>query len=192
MDNDAFPRLRHAGFSSTINLFVQIGVVRSQAEGESALLASAQLIKYGSLVMSIVVGAAVIMVRMRASKQPTTLRKIIMPPIGMSTGFLMFISPLTRVPFIWALGALAAGMLLFAPPLIATSNFERVGDQVFLRRSRLFVYIIIGLFIARIALHDVVERYVSVAQTGALFFLLAFGMLVPWRLAMMRRYRRLL
>lgn len=142
--------------------------------------------------MSIVVGAAVIMVRMRASKQPTTLRKIIMPPIGMSTGFLMFISPLTRVPFTWALGALAAGMLLFAPPLIATSNFERVGDEVFLRRSRLFIYIIIGLFIARIALHDVVERYVSVAQTGALFFLLAFGMLVPWRLAMMQRYRRLL
>ncbi|MWC27362.1 DUF1453 family protein [Paenibacillus sp. MMS18-CY102] len=156
------------------------------------MLASAQLIKYGSLIMSIVVGAAVIMVRMRASKQPTTLRKIIMPPLGMSTGFLMFISPLTRVPFPWALVALAAGMLLFAPPLIVTSNFERVGDQVFLRRSRLFVYIIIGLFIARIALHDVVEHYVSVPQTGALFFLLAFGMLVPWRLAMMQRYRRLL
>ncbi|WP_336604262.1 CcdC family protein [Paenibacillus sp. MMS18-CY102] len=155
-------------------------------------MASAQLIKYGSLIMSIVVGAAVIMVRMRASKQPTTLRKIIMPPLGMSTGFLMFISPLTRVPFPWALVALAAGMLLFAPPLIVTSNFERVGDQVFLRRSRLFVYIIIGLFIARIALHDVVEHYVSVPQTGALFFLLAFGMLVPWRLAMMQRYRRLL
>jgi len=152
---------------------------------------SAQLIQYGSLFMSIVAGAAVIAVRMKAANKPTSLRKIVMPPVGMSTGFLMFVSPLTHVSLLWALTALAAGVLLFAPPLIATSHFERVGDHIFLRRSRLFIYIIIGLFVVRIALHDIVERYVTVPQTGALFFLLAFGMLVPWRLAMLLRYRRL-
>ncbi|GFN32813.1 CcdC family protein [Paenibacillus xylaniclasticus] len=152
---------------------------------------SAQLVQYGSLFMSIVAGATIIAVRMKAANKPTSLRKIIMPPVGMSTGFLMFISPLTHVSLLWAIVALAAGVVLFAPPLIATSHFERVGDQIYLRRSRMFIYFIIGLFIIRIALHDVVERYVTVPQTGALFFLLAFGMLVPWRLAMLVRYRRL-
>jgi len=156
------------------------------------MLLSAHWLQYGSLAVSIVAGAAIITLRMKASNKPTNLRKIIIPPLGMSTGFLMFVVPQTHVSLLWALCALAAGMLLFAPPLIATSHFERIGDQIYMRRSRMFIYIIIGLFIVRIALHDVVERHVSVMQTGALFFLLAFGMLVPWRLAMMLRYRQLM
>jgi len=36
-----------------------------------------------------------------------------------------------------------------------------------------------------------VEQYLGPLQTGALFYLLAFGMIVRWRVGMLREYRRL-
>ncbi|AJY74614.1 CcdC family protein [Paenibacillus beijingensis] len=144
-----------------------------------------------SIVVSLLAGLAIVMLRVRATNKPTTARKIIIPPLGMATGFLMFVVPETHIPWSWALGAFAAGVLLFSLPLIQTSKMEWVGDDIFLRRSKAFIYIILGLLIVRLLLHDIVERYVSVYQTASVFFLLAFGMLVPWRLAMLQRYRKL-
>jgi membrane protein CcdC involved in cytochrome C biogenesis len=44
----------------------------------------------------------------------------------------------------------------------------------------------------RIAARTYVEQYVDTIQTGSLFFLLAFGMLLPWRIVMYLRYRALI
>jgi len=141
------------------------------------------------LLASLLGGAAVIAIRLRAGRKPATLRKIIAPPLGMATGFLMFLFPITWIPWSWGLAAFGAGALLFAYPLIATSSFEVSNGAVYLKRSKLFVALIVGLLAVRILLHDAVERYVTVPQTGALFFLLAFGMLLPWRLAMAKKFR---
>ncbi|WP_312029473.1 CcdC protein domain-containing protein [Paenibacillus sedimenti] len=35
------------------------------------------------------------------------------------------------------------------------------------------------------------EAFVSIYQTGAIFFILAYGMLLPWRVAMYAQYRKL-
>ena len=43
----------------------------------------------------------------------------------------------------------------------------------------------------RIVLHEWVGSYLSPTQTASLFFLLAFGMIVRWRIGMYRRYREL-
>ena len=129
--------------------------------------------------------------RLRASNRPTTMRKIIIPPLGMSTGFLMFVVPITHVPWTWALIAFAAGATVFAYPLIRTSKLERIGDEIVLKRSKMFVFILLGLLIFRLLIHNAVESKVSIPQTGALFFVLAFGMIVVWRAAMLREFMKL-
>jgi membrane protein CcdC involved in cytochrome C biogenesis len=144
-----------------------------------------------TLIVSLLAGSAVIAVRLRASTRPTSLRKIIAPPLGMASGFLMFLIPAMRVPLLWALIAFAVGALLFSYPLILTSRFEVVDGQVYLKRSKMFIVIIVALLAVRVGLHDIVEQHVSIPQTASLFFLLAFGMLLPWRLAMVRQYLKL-
>jgi membrane protein CcdC involved in cytochrome C biogenesis len=66
-----------------------------------------------------------------------------------------------------------------------------VDGQIYLKRSRAFIFILIGLFVLRMALHTYVEHLISVEQTGSVFFILAFGMLLPWRLAMFMQYKKL-
>ncbi|GGD93221.1 CcdC family protein [Paenibacillus nasutitermitis] len=144
-----------------------------------------------SIAVTLISGVAVLFLRLRASNRPTTMRKIIIPPIAMSTGFLMFVAPVTRVPWSWALIAFAAGGLLFAYPLIRTSTLERSGETIVLRRSKAFIFILLGLLIVRLLLHDVVESAITIPQTGGLFFILAFGMILVWRIAMLRAYIRL-
>ncbi|HEX7057405.1 MAG TPA: cytochrome c biogenesis protein CcdC [Bacilli bacterium] len=133
----------------------------------------------------------VIIVRIRASRKPTSVMKIVMPTVGMSTGFFMFFYEPMRIPFSWALTAFLVGAVLFSYPLIRTSKFHVVAGKIYVKRSKSFVFILLGLLILRILLHDIIEQYISLEQTGALFFVLAFGMLLPWRIAMLVNYIKL-
>lgn len=132
----------------------------------------------------------VIGIRLRAAQKPTSARKIIIPPLGMTTGFFMFLFPQTHIPFSYAIGALAAG-LFFSFPLIRTSKFEVHNGDIYLKRSKAFPLILLSLLAIRMALRGFVEQFVTLPQTGAIFFLLAYGMIVPWRVAMLRRYTQL-
>ena len=60
-----------------------------------------------------------------------------------------------------------------------------------MRRSRAFIAILFALAAVRIALRGYVGESLSAQQTAGLFFVLAFGMIVRWRSAMVREYRRL-
>jgi len=155
------------------------------------VLLSTQVIQVGSIVISALAGLTLIVLRMRAGKRPTSLRKIIIPPLGMATGFVMFAFSQTHIPWFWGLAAFLTGMLIFAFPLIVTTRLERVKSEIYVRRSKAFVFIMLTLFIIRLSLHSVVEQYMSIPQTGAVFYLLAFGMILPWRLAMISDYMRL-
>jgi membrane protein CcdC involved in cytochrome C biogenesis len=143
-----------------------------------------------STLVAVLMALLVIGIRMRASRKPTSLRKILIPPFAMSTGFLMFLFPEFRVPYTYALIALLVG-ILFSYPLIATSHMQVLDGSIYLKRSKMFPLILLGLLALRLLLHQFVERYVNVQQTGALFFILAFGMIVPWRIAMYRRFKKL-
>lgn len=129
--------------------------------------------------------------RIRETRRPVSARKILIPPVMMSTGFAMFFAPEMQVPVAWGAAAVLAGALLLSYPLIRSSELTRDGDAILLKRSKAFLWIIVGLAALRLALRAYVEQYVSATQTAALFFLLAFGMLVPWRIAMFLRYRKL-
>ena len=145
------------------------------------------------LVLAGTLAGAVMMLTWRAheARRAVTLRSILIPPLGMATGFSMFAATATRVPLAWASAALALGAVVFAIPLIRTSRLVRDGDQIFVQRSRAFVAILLALVAVRFGLRTWIEQYVSPLQTGALFFLLAFGAVVRWRVAMLLEYRRL-
>jgi membrane protein CcdC involved in cytochrome C biogenesis len=144
-----------------------------------------------SLVGSIVVAILVLFVRLRASAKPMTIMKIIMPPIGMSTGFLMFVAPIMRIPWILAAEAFMVGVICFSYPLIRTSRFDQQESGIYMLRSKAFVWILLFLLVIRLVLHQYVEEYITIYQTGAVFFILAFGMLLPWRIWMYREFKLL-
>ncbi|WP_232436776.1 CcdC family protein [Paenibacillus senegalimassiliensis] len=140
---------------------------------------------FGALAMAV----TAMFIRLKASRRPITVKKIITPPLGMTTGFGMFIVPETHIPILWGLIAFVCGWFLFSYPLIRTTKFESINGEIYAERSRSFVLILIGLLIVRLLLHEVVYQYISVMQTGAVFFLLAYGMITRWRLFMFKQYR---
>lgn len=140
---------------------------------------------------TVVGGAAVLAWRVQETRAPVTARKIIFPPLGMSTGFAMFVVPSMRIPWSWAIGAFLAGVLFLSFPLTRSSSLERRGDDVVMRRSNGFLLILLGLLVLRIALHESVGHILSPRRTASVFFILAFGMILRWRVGMYLRYREL-
>ncbi|TKC18762.1 CcdC family protein [Robertmurraya kyonggiensis] len=129
-------------------------------------------------------------VRMKSAKKPVSAKKIILPPIFMSTGALMFIFPVFRVTPIEVVEAVAVG-LLFSTLLIKTSKFEIRDNDVYLKPSKAFIYILVGLLVIRIIAKLVLSSTIDVGQLGGMFWILAFGMIVPWRIAMFIKFKKL-
>ncbi|GGH37677.1 CcdC family protein [Paenibacillus segetis] len=145
------------------------------------------IVTVGALIMAVMT----LFIRLKASRRPVTIKGIIIPPLGMSTGFFMFVAPEMHIPILWGLTAFVVGALLFSYPLIRSTHFEVLDGQVYAKRSRGFAYILIGLLVVRLALHEVVEQYITVLQTGSVFFILAFGMILRWRLFMLKEYHKI-
>ena len=134
---------------------------------------------------------AVLAWRIREGRSAVTLRKIIIPPLGMATGFCMFIAPAFRVPLLWALISFSIGAILLAYPLIRTSRLTLQGDVVMMHRSASFFIVIVVLAIIRILAHSYLDTVMTIEQTAGLFFILAFGMILRWRTSMLFEYRRI-
>lgn len=130
--------------------------------------------------------------RVQEGRTPVSPKKIIMPPVGMSTGMAMFLVPMFRVPWIWAVGAFVSGALILAYPLLKTSRLIREGDRVMMQRSNVFFGVLILLAIIRIGARGYLDTVLTVQQTAGLFFLLAFGMIVRWRTQMYLEYQTLI
>src|SRR5690349_10871865 len=90
--------------------------------------------------------------RVRETSTPVSTRKIVAPPLGMSTGLAMFLSPAVHVPWSWAATALLFGAVVLAIPLGRTSRLVRSGDVVLMQRSRAFLWILLGLVAVRLLL----------------------------------------
>lgn len=83
----------------------------------------------------------------------------------------------------------AAGL---AYPLLRTTRLVREGDVVTMQRSTAFFSVIILLAAIRLLARGYLDRVLSVEQTGALLFVLAFGMILRWRTRMLFDYRKLI
>ena len=129
--------------------------------------------------------------RIREGRTAVTVKKIIIPPLGMATGFSMFLVPAFRVPWIWAGVAFLIGMVALAYPLLVTSKLVRDGNAIMMQRSNAFFLVVIALAAIRYFARGYFDRIMSVEQTAGLFFVLAFGMILRWRLRMLSEYRAL-
>lgn len=139
------------------------------------------------IIISSVIAAAmaisVMIVRIKSSDKPASPKKIILPPIFMSTGALMFLFPIFRVTGEEFLEAITLGVI-FSIFLIKTSKFEIKNNEIYLKRSKAFVFILIGLLVIRIAMKSILSTTIDYGALSGMFWILAFGMIVPWRIAM--------
>nr|WP_239587215.1 cytochrome c biogenesis protein CcdC [Bacillus ectoiniformans] len=144
-----------------------------------------------SSILALVMGIGVIFIRMKAAKKPTSVKKIILPPFFMSTGALMFVVPEFRVTLMEFLEAMAVGMI-FSILLIKTSKFEIRGEDIYLKRSKAFPIILMSLLVIRLVGKVMLSTTIDLGELSGMFFILAFSMIVPWRIAMYVEYRKLL
>lgn len=108
----------------------------------------------------------------------------------MSSGALMFLFPMFHVSFAEVIEAALVGMV-FSIFLIKTSTFEIRENDIYLKRSKAFVFILIGLLVIRIIMKSFLSSSIDVGELSGMFWILAFGMIVPWRIAMYVNYRKL-
>ena len=103
-----------------------------------------------------------------STKVPVNEKKIILPPIFMSTGALMYVIPYFRLTGAEILESIILGVI-FSSVLIWTSHFEVQGAEVYMKRSKAFPIILISLLIIR-----TIIKYLLVAllmgEIGGMFF----------------------
>ena len=146
----------------------------------------------GTAILGSLAGAAAVITwRVREARSPVSMKKIVVPPLGMATGFSMFVVPAFRIPWAWAGLAFLVGAVALAWPLLATTRLVRQGDVVTMQRSTAFISVIIALAAIRLLARGYLDSILSVQQTGALLFVLAFGMILRWRTRMLFDYRKL-
>ena len=146
----------------------------------------------GTAVIGSLVGLAAVMTwRVREAQGAVSVRKIVIPPLGMATGFGMFLFPAFRIPWAWGAIALLTGALVLAYPLLLTSRLVRQGDEIRMQRSNAFFTVILALAAIRLLARGYFDKLLTAQQTGALFFVLAFGMILRWRAQMFLEYRKL-
>lgn len=143
-----------------------------------------------SSIGAVFMGTLALFVRMRAAKQPTNARKIILPPLFMSSGALMYIEPQFRLSGFEMIEAAIVGMV-FSILLIKTSKFEIRDNDIYLKRSKAFMFILMGLLIVRLVLKSVLSATIDFGELSGMFFFLAYCMIVPWRVAMYMDYKKL-
>lgn len=143
-----------------------------------------------STIIAAIMATSMMFVRMRASEKPASIKKIILPPLFMSSGGLMFLFPMFRLSFSEVIEALVVG-ILFSFFLIKFSKFEIRQNDIYLIPSKSFVFILFGLLLLRIIIKLVIGSHISFGETSGMFFLLGFGMIFTWRLAMLYKYMKL-
>ncbi len=144
-----------------------------------------------SIVVSLAGLVAVTTWRLREVRTAVSLRKIIIPPLGMATGFSMFFVPAFRIPWAWAGAAFLIGALALAYPLLLTTRLIRMGSAIMMKRSSAFLVVLFVLAAIRFLARGYFDTILTVQQSAGLFFILAFGMIVRWRAKLLVDFRKL-
>lgn len=150
---------------------------------QTVLVAASTIVAFG-------MATIMIFVRAKAATKPITPKKIILPPVFMSTGAFMFLFPTFRVSLLGIGEAVIVG-LFFSIFLIKLTKFEISEKDIYLIPSKAFILILIGLLIIRMVIKMIIGSIISFGETSGMFFILAFTMILTWRIAMLRKYYQL-
>lgn len=140
-----------------------------------------------STIVAFFMATMMIVMRLRAAERPTNVKKLILPPLMMSTGALMFIFPMFRVQPFEILEAAIVG-IVFSIFLIKSTKFKVVENEIYLIPSRAFIFILVGLLVARTIYKLIIGSTITFGETSGMFFLLGFFMIITWRTAMLVKY----
>src|SRR5699024_4516941 len=145
------------------------------------------------IVMSIIpimMAITMVFVRLKSASQPTSVKKIILPPLFMSTGLAMFLIPDIYVTWLQVVESIGMGAI-FSILIIKTYHFIVENQGIYLVRSKSFALILISLFLIRLFLKWLIGSQVSIGEPSGMFYLLALAMIWSWRIAMLIEYRRI-
>lgn len=155
-----------------------------------ALIMNHTFLLITSTIVAMIMAFIMIFIRLKVAEKPTNAKRIILPPLFMSTGALMFVFPFFRVSPLAILEACIIG-IIFSIFLIKTTKFEVRNNNIYLHPSKSFIFILIGLLFIRIIIKLVIGSTISISETSGMFFLLAFAMILTWRIAMLLKYQKL-
>ncbi|WP_163653477.1 CcdC family protein [Listeria sp. PSOL-1] len=141
-----------------------------------------------STAITLIFGSMIIVIRMKASKRPASVKGILIPPVMMSTGAFMFIVPYFRVTMIDIIEAVFMG-LIFSLILIWTTKFEMKDKLIFIKRTKAFPILLMLLLFIRLLLKYWISGSVELGELSGMFWIMAFAMIVPWRIAMYFQYQ---
>lgn len=129
--------------------------------------------------------------RVKETMRPLTIKKIVLPPLFMSTGAFMYVVPAFRLTGVDVIEAILLGAIcsIF---LIKTSKFEVKDNQIYLQRSKAFLIVILGLFIVRTGIKSILSAEIHYGELSGMFFLVAFVMIVMWRVSMFIQYKKMM
>lgn len=146
------------------------------------------------VILSTIFGAIMAIIvntlRVKSAKKPVSYQKIIIPPLMMSTGLFMFVFPVFRITMLQALEAFVVGAI-FSILLIRTTKFEKKDSNIYIIPSKAFIFILFGLLIIRLIGKTLLGQTIEFGEMTSMFFLLAFGMLLTWRLAMLIQFHQM-
>jgi membrane protein CcdC involved in cytochrome C biogenesis len=144
---------------------------------------------FGSI-LSVAITLLILWLRMRRPQKPTSVWKITWPLVLMSLGLLLFLHPSMHISVTYALGSIFIGFIL-SLPMVLTSDLEVKNREIFVKRSKWFLIILLSLLAVRWGAKLYLGERLSYYESSGLFFLLASGMIFPWRLIMLQKYFRL-
>ncbi len=102
----------------------------------------------------------------------------------------MFLFDEFQVPWMQVVEASLVG-LIFSVFLIYTTKFEIKDDGIYLKKSKAFLLILLGLLVIRMVGKIVLSNTIDIGELGGMFFILAFSMILPWRIGMLVKYKML-
>ncbi|WP_010287632.1 CcdC family protein [Kurthia massiliensis] len=143
-----------------------------------------------STVFIVFMGVMAMIMRAKAAKKPANPKKIMIPPLAMSSGALMYIFPYFRLTWEHLWITVLIGVIC-STILIKTSKFEVIGKDIFLKPSKAFAIVLVGLLVFRTAAKIYLGGTFHLGELGGIFYMLAYSMLLPWRLAMLVQFKKL-
>ena len=99
----------------------------------------------------------------------------------------MYIFPYFRLSWTHIAETVLIGAV-FSVVLIITTKYEVKNSELYVRQTKAFPIILMGLLLARIALKYIFSLTTTPGEIGGMFFLLAFVMIGIWRLSMLIKH----
>ncbi|MEH7883396.1 cytochrome c biogenesis protein CcdC [Bacillus sp. JJ1609] len=115
--------------------------------------------------------------------------KILLPVLYLSPVISVF-SHLQWNLELWEMGVAALIGVLFAVPLMLTTNYEiRQDGQIYAQKNKLFFIALLAVLVIRIVLRQFFSG-MDPSSLALLFYTVALGYVIPWRIASFVKFRK--